>query len=64
MSEMSKFNYECQELAENNAFVNTNELVALVKKQFADRPAFIVSYAVERTLEHAVQIDMDMEALV
>ena len=60
MSNMSQFNYECQELAENNAFVGVNTLIAMVKKQFADRPAFLISHAIELTLEHADQIRLDL----
>lgn len=60
MSNMSQFNYECQELAENYAFVSVNTLIAMVKKQFADRPAFLISHAIELTLDHAEQIRLDI----
>lgn len=62
MSNMSRFVYECQEIAENNPFVSTNELKALVKKQFADRPVWMPC-AVETTLDCAKQIQNDMESV-
>jgi len=61
MSNMSRFNYECQELAENNLHVSTHELEAMVNEQFADRPVWI-PHAIVLTLGYAQQIQKDMES--
>jgi len=59
MSNMSRFNYECQELAENNTSISTNALKVLVKEQFADRPVYI-PHALVVTLGHAQRIQLEM----
>ena len=60
MSKFSRFNYECQEIAENNPFSSAEEIRQLVKEQFKKRP-LLINQAYVTVLSHQMAIKFDME---
>lgn len=59
MSKIGQFNFECQEIAENNFNESKDVVIAEVKKTFVKRPE-MVSYATEVAVDHWEEIQSDM----